>query len=82
MSEHEKIVAALERIEQNQTKALQMQAEQIAMARAQMEKTDAKVKESIELQQIAVKRQARAMALLLPAIAIVGALAMYLTFRH
>jgi hypothetical protein len=59
-----------------------MQAEQIAMARAQMEKTDAKVKESIELQQIAVKRQARAMALLLPAIAIVGALAMYLTFRH
>lgn len=82
MSDHERIVAALDRIEENQNKALQMQAEQLSMARMQMEKTDAKVKESLELQQLALRRQARALGFLVPAIAVVGAIAIYLTFSH
>lgn len=82
MGEHDGILAALERIEQNQAKALQMQAEQIAMARAQMERTEAKVAESIKLQQVAVARQASAMKILMPVIAVLVLLALYLVFTR
>ena len=82
MSEqHERIISALERIEQNQAKALQMQAEQIAMAREQMEKADARIKESLALQQLAVKRQARTTSFLLPIVVILVAMALHFAWK-
>jgi hypothetical protein len=78
MNESEPILAALDRIEQNQVKGLQMQAQQLAFAREQMAKSDAKVKESLALQQFAVARQAMAMKILMPVIALLVALAVYL----
>ena len=78
MNEPESILAVLDRIEQNQVKGLQMQAQQLAFAREQMAKSDAKVKESLALQQFAVARQAMAMKILMPVIALLVALAVYL----
>jgi hypothetical protein len=78
MNEPESILAVLDRIEQNQVKGLQMQAQQLAFAREQVEKSDAKVKESLALQQFAVARQAMAMKILMPVIALLVALAVYL----
>ena len=50
MSDCEEVLAILKRMEQNQLKALQIQSEQLAQSKAQIEKTEARVQESIELQ--------------------------------
>ena len=60
MSEFEEALSVLRRIEQNQLKSLEMQAQQLAVVKAQTERTEARVQESIALQKVAVRRQARA----------------------
>ena len=70
MSDHEEALVLLKRMEQNQLRALEMQAEQIALVRAQMERTEARVQESIALQKLAVSRQAKSLLALLPLFAV------------
>ncbi len=82
MSDCEEVVAILKRMEQNQLKALQVQSEQLAQSKAQIEKTEARVQESIELQKIAVSRQARALNLVVPILLLAMLYVAYLLFRQ
>jgi len=54
MSEYEEAFVVLRRMEQNQLKSIEMQAEQLALVKAQMERTEVRVQESIALQKVAV----------------------------
>lgn len=81
MTDTNTLLDVLQRIEQHQLRALELQSEQIALHRAQIARTEARVEESIALQQLAVTRQARAMAILLPVIVMLVAFGAYLVFR-
>lgn len=69
-------------MEQNQLKSIEMQAEQLALVKAQMERTEVRVQESIALQKVAVAGQRRALNIALPvtlaALVYVG----YVLFKH
>lgn len=82
MSDCEEVLAILKRMEQNQLKALQIQSEQLAQSKAQIEKTEARVQESIELQKTAVSRQAKALNLVVPILLLAMLYVAYLLFRH
>lgn len=82
MVEYEEALAVLKRIEQNQLKALEMQAEQLAIVKAQMDRTEARVQESIALQRVAVSGQKRALNIALPVILLVLVYVSYLFFTH
>ena len=82
MSEYEEALSALRKIEQNQLKSLEMQAEQLAVVKAQMERTEARVQGSIALQKVAISRQARALNLALPVILAALLYVVYLLFKH
>jgi uncharacterized membrane protein YcjF (UPF0283 family) len=69
-------------MEQNQLKALQIQSEQLAQSKAQIEKTEARVQESIELQKTAVSRQAKALNVVVPILLLAMLYVAYLLFRH
>ena len=68
MSEYDEALAILKRMEQNQLKSLEMQAEHMAHFKANLERTEARVQESIALQKVAVARQAKVVNLVLPII--------------
>ena len=82
MSEYEEAFVVLRRMEQNQLKSIEMQAEQLALVKAQMERTEVRVQESIALQKFAVAGQRRALNIALPvtlaALVYVG----YVLFKH
>jgi hypothetical protein len=82
MSEYEEGLAALKRIEQNQLKSLEIQAEQLVVVKAQMERTEARVQESIALQKVALTAQRRALNIALPVILVALAYVGYLLFMH
>ena len=82
MSEYEEALSTLRKIEQNQFKSLEMQAEQLAVVKAQMERTEARVQESIALQKVANARQARALNVALPVILLALLYVGYLVFKH
>ena len=82
MSDCEEVLAILKRMEQNQLKALQIQSEQLAQSKAQIEKTEARVQESIELQKTAVSRQAKALNVVVPILLLAMLYVAYLLFRH
>lgn len=82
MSEHDEALALLRQIERNQQRALEMQAEQVALVRDQMERTEARVQESIALQKVAVAKQSKALNVLMPIIVVALAYVGYLMLRH
>ena len=82
MIENEDALAVLKRIERHQLQALEMQAEQLALVKAQMERTDAKVQESIGLQRVANSRQARVINVALPILFAALLYVGYLLFKH
>jgi hypothetical protein len=75
------IIETLKRIEQNQERALQTQEKHLSLAQAQLERTNERVNESIELQRISVTRQAQIRNVALPVLAFVLALLVYLLFK-
>ena len=82
MSEYEEALVVLKRMEQNQLKSLELQAEQLAVVKAQMERSEARVQESIALQKVAVTGQRRALNLVLPATLVAAVYVGYLLFKH
>ena len=66
MENHDEILEALKRIEANQVKALQVQQEHVAIARAQIERSERAISESVALQKVSVQRQAFAIKVALP----------------
>lgn len=81
MEQHDKIIDLLTRIEQNQVKALQAHEEHLALARAQLERSNRNISESIELQRVAVARQAQVRNIALPLIVLLLFLLGYLLLK-
>lgn len=82
MQGNEQAADILRRMEQNQLKALEMQAEQLSLLKIQMARTEEKVQESIALQKVAVSRQARALTYVLPIILAMLVYVGYLLVSH
>lgn len=81
MERHDEIIEALRRIEHNQEKALQAQEKHLALAQAQLERSSHSIKESIELQRVAVARQAQVRNIALPLILVLLVLLSYLLVK-
>jgi hypothetical protein len=81
MGEHDQIVASLKRIEENQLKTLQAQEQQIAFAKAQLERSDKAIAESLTLQRVSVARQTQVRNIALPLILALLVLLGYLLIR-
>ena len=81
MEQHDQIIELLKRIEQNQLQALQTQEKHLALAQAQLDRSNTTIKESIELQRVAVARQVQMRNFLLPLIVVLLLLLGYLMVR-
>ena len=82
MQDEDEAIAVLRRIEQNQLRALELQAEQLALVKAQMARTESRVQESIALQKVANSRQARALNFVVPVVVLALACLAYLMVRY
>jgi hypothetical protein len=81
VEQHDQIIELLKRIEQNQEKALQAQEKHLALAQAQLERSNRTIKENIDLQRVAVARQAQVRNIALPLILILLLLLGYLLVK-
>jgi hypothetical protein len=81
MADHDQVVALLQRIEGNQLKALEAQEQQLAYAKAQLERQEKAVSESLGLQRVAIARQAQVRNIALPLIVVVVVLLGYLLIK-
>ena len=81
MEHHDEILEALKRIEANQLKALEVQQEHVAIARAQIERSEQRINESVGLQKKAVGRQALVTVVALPLIVVLLVLLGYLLIK-
>lgn len=68
MTENERTIELLARIEENQRKALDMQQQHLQIAQAQLDRSNKTILESIELQRVAVSRQAQVTKFVVPLI--------------
>jgi hypothetical protein len=75
------VVELLRRIEANQQQVLAAQREQLALVRAQFERSDRTISESVELQRVAVARQSQIRNVALPLVLGLVVLLVYLLFR-
>jgi len=81
MTPQDEIVEALRRIEANQRKALEAQQQHVELARSQMERSEQRLQESVQLQKLAVARQSQALKLALPSIIVLMGLLVYLLVK-
>lgn len=81
MERHDEILEALKRIEANQRKALETQEQHLTLAKAQLERSERTVNESVALQKLAVARQATVTRIALPLIVVLIVLLGYLLVR-
>jgi hypothetical protein len=81
MGEREDTVSLLKRIEENQRKAMELQQQQLALAQAQLDRTNQTIQESIQLQRTAVERQSLVTKIVLPLIAVLVVLLGYRLIR-
>ena len=82
MNDGDRVIEVLLRIEANQQKALQAQAQHLEIAQAQLDRSRAVMQESMDLQRAAVRRQAQIVKLVLPLIAVLVALLAWLLLKH
>ena len=75
------VVDLLRRIEANQQRALEAQQEQLALVRKQMERSERTIAESVDLQKLAVARQAQLRNVALPLIGVLMVLLVWLLVR-
>jgi hypothetical protein len=81
VEQHGRIIELLERIEQNQLKALQAQEKHVSIAQAQLERSNQNIQESLTLQREAVARQAQVRNIALPLIVVLMLLLGYLLVK-
>jgi hypothetical protein len=81
VEQHGTIIELLERIEQNQLKALRAQEKHLAVAQAQLERSNQSIQESLALQRVAVARQAQVRNIALPLIVVLMLLLGYLLVK-
>lgn len=82
MNENEQMISLLTRIEENQRKALEAQEKHLALAQAQLDRSNQTIQESIELQRTAVARQKQALWVVLPLVGVLVLLLVYLLIRY
>jgi len=82
MSENDKIISLLTSMEENQRKALEAQEKHLALAQAQLDRSNQTIQESIELQRVAVARQRQALWLVLPLVGVLLLLLAYLLLKY
>ena len=82
MSDNDRIIDLLTRIEENQRKGLETQQHHLQIAQAQLDRSNKTIQESIELQRTAVARQAQLTKLVLPLIAVLFVLLVYLLVKY
>ena len=75
------MIELLRRIEANQREAIAAQQEHLALARAQFERSERTINESVELQRVAVARQSQIRNLTLPVVGLLVVLLVWLLFR-
>jgi beta-lactamase regulating signal transducer with metallopeptidase domain len=82
MSDNDQIISLLTRMEENQRKTLDTQERHLALAQAQLERSNRTIRESIELQRTSVARQKQALWVILPLVGILLVLLVYLVFKY
>ena len=82
MSDHDRIIELLVRIEENQRKALETQERHLQIAQAQLERSNKTVQESIELQRAAVARQVQTIKFVIPLIVVLLVMLGYLLVKY
>jgi hypothetical protein len=82
MSEREEIRDLLIEIRDNQRLSLSRQEEQLEIARKQIERSSSQVRESIELQRLAVEKAKQVSRIAIPGILICIVLIVYLLARY
>ena len=82
MSDDDQLISLLTRIEENQRMALEAQEKHLAVAQAQLERSNRTIQESIELQRSSVARQTQIIRFVLPIIGVLLALLGYLLFKY
>ena len=82
MNENEQIISLLIQMEENQRKALEAHEKQLALAQAQLDRSNHTIRESIELQRTAVARQKHALWVVLPLVGVLFLLLVYLLLKH
>ncbi len=81
MSENDRIIELLARIEENQRKALDTQRDHLQIAQAQLDRSNKTIQESIALQRTAVSRQVQIIRIAIPLIGVLLALLAYLLVK-
>ena len=81
MNENVRIVELLARVEENQRKALETQQQHLQIAQAQLDRSNKTIQESIDLQRIAVSRQAHLTKFVVPVILVLLILLGYLLVK-
>ena len=81
MTENERTIELLARIDENQRKALEMQQQHLQIAQAQLDRSNKTIQESLELQRVAVSRQAQITRFVVPLILGLLALLGYLLVK-
>ena len=82
MSENDQIISLLTRIDENQRKALETQENHLALAQAQLDRSNRTIQESLELQRSSVARQTQAIRIILPLVGVLVVLLGYLLFKY
>jgi hypothetical protein len=81
MSENDRMIELLERIEENQRAALATSREHLQIAQAQLDRSNRTIQESIELQRKAVSRQAQVTVFVIPVVLVLLGLLGYLMLK-
>jgi hypothetical protein len=75
------VLDVLRRIEANQREALAAQREHVALVRAQVERSEQRIKESVELQKLSIARQVQMRNIALPLIGVLMVLLVWLLVK-
>ena len=81
MEPQDEIIGLLKQIERNQAKALEAQQKHLALAEAQLERSNQSIRESLDLQRVAVARQTQMRNVALPLIVVLMLLLGYLIVK-
>ena len=73
--------ALIRQVLANQEKAIELQREQLELARAELERSSRTIQESVELQRAAVAKQSQVIKIVFPLIGVLLALLVYLMLR-
>jgi hypothetical protein len=81
MSDNDRILEVLTRIEDNQRKALEAQQQHLQIAQAQLDRSNKTIQESVELQRASVARQVQIIRFVIPLTGILLLLLVYLLVK-